>query len=143
MIFNRALASSKLGQNADAIEDCNIALKKNPDYVNALWLRGICFNGSKFYEKALNDFEKIIQLKPTDELRNAIADTKRSIVRWKNDDYFVLGVLKSATVKEIKRAYTKLAFKYHPDKLSHYSAEVVRDHEELFKRISVAYNNLL
>lgn len=35
----------------------------------------------------------------------------------KSKDYYeVLGVEKSATQKEIKRAFRKLAIKYHPDK---------------------------
>jgi len=48
--------------------------------------------------------------------------------------YQVLGVAKTATADEIKKAYRKLAIKYHPDK-NHGNKEA----EEKFKEMSEAY----
>ena len=49
------------------------------------------------------------------------------------DFYDILGVSKDATVSQIKKAYRKLALKYHPDKCGD---------EEKFKEISNAYQIL-
>ena len=50
------------------------------------------------------------------------------------DLYEILGVSKNASIEEIKTAYRKLAFKYHPDRNP--------NGEEMFKRINVAYQVL-
>ena len=51
----------------------------------------------------------------------------------KRDYYDVLGVGKSADASEIKKAYRKLAMKYHPDK-----NPGDKDAEEKFKEINEA-----
>ena len=55
----------------------------------------------------------------------------------KRDYYEVLGVGKDADAKEIKKAYRKLAMKYHPDK-----NPGDKDAEEKFKEINEAYEVL-
>ena len=55
----------------------------------------------------------------------------------KRDYYDVLGVSKNADVKEIKKAYRKLAIKYHPDKNPGDKAA-----EENFKEAAEAYDVL-
>ena len=51
----------------------------------------------------------------------------------KRDYYEILGVSRDATKQEIKKAYRKLALKYHPDK------NPSKEAEEKFKEISEAY----
>ena len=55
----------------------------------------------------------------------------------KRDYYEVLGVSKDADAKEIKKAYRKLAMKYHPDK-----NPGDKEAEEKFKEINEAYEVL-
>lgn len=53
------------------------------------------------------------------------------------DFYKILGVAKSASEDEVKKAYRKLAMKYHPDKNPNDKAA-----EEKFKEVSRAYETL-
>ena len=55
----------------------------------------------------------------------------------KRDYYEVLGINRSADEKEIKRAYRKLAKKYHPD-----MNPGDKQAEQKFKEITEAYNVL-
>ncbi len=54
----------------------------------------------------------------------------------KRDFYEILGVSKTATPEELKRAYRKLALEYHPDK------NKTKEAEEKFKEINQAYEVL-
>lgn len=53
------------------------------------------------------------------------------------DFYEILGIGKSASQEEIKKAYRKLAIKYHPDK-----NPGDKEAEEKFKEISAAFEIL-
>ena len=56
-----------------------------------------------------------------------------------SDDYYeVLGVEKTATEDQIKKAYRKLAIKWHPDK----NPDNKEQAEEVFKKVGEAYEVL-
>ncbi|MBU1090695.1 MAG: DnaJ domain-containing protein, partial [Candidatus Omnitrophica bacterium] len=54
----------------------------------------------------------------------------------KRDYYEILGVSKSVSLDEIKKAYRQMALRHHPDRVPD---EQKKEAEEKFKEISEAY----
>lgn len=59
-----------------------------------------------------------------------------------NNSYKILGVDANASESEIKKAYRKLAVKYHPDKVSHLEEEYQKGAKEKFQSVQEAYENI-
>ena len=58
------------------------------------------------------------------------------------DLYKVLGITKDATDDEVKRAYRRMAMKYHPDRVAGMSEELQRNAAEQMKEINEAYEKI-
>ncbi|OEK09887.1 molecular chaperone DjlA [Flavivirga aquatica] len=56
--------------------------------------------------------------------------------------YKVLEIDKTASIDEIKRAYRKMAKKYHPDRVIHLGKEHQKGAEEKFRQVQGAYEQL-
>jgi len=57
-------------------------------------------------------------------------------------DYKILEITKNATNDELKKAYRKMAVKYHPDKVSHMGSEYQKSAKEKFQKVQEAYENI-
>ena len=56
--------------------------------------------------------------------------------------YQVLEIDSSASVEEIKKAYRKMARKYHPDLVANLGPEHSKAAEEKFKKVQAAYERI-
>ncbi|MCH2223461.1 MAG: TerB family tellurite resistance protein [Crocinitomicaceae bacterium] len=64
---------------------------------------------------------------------------KNMFYRNVNSDYKILGVDVNATDDEIKKAYRKMAIKFHPDKVAQMGEEYQKGAKEKFQKIQDAY----
>jgi len=64
---------------------------------------------------------------------------KNMFYRNVDSDYAVLGVDKNATDDEVKKAYRKMAIKFHPDKVSQMGEEYQKGAKEKFQKIQESY----
>ncbi len=67
---------------------------------------------------------------------------KAMFVRETGGDFKILEITQDATDDEIKKAYRRMAMKYHPDKVNHLGEEVKNQAEEKFRKVQEAYENI-
>ena len=73
---------------------------------------------------------------------NDFISIKAMFVRDSKSDYNILEVSPDATDTEVKKAYRKMATKYHPDKVSHLGEELQKLAEEKFKSVNDSYQTI-
>jgi DnaJ like chaperone protein len=56
--------------------------------------------------------------------------------------YKILEIDKSVSDDEVKRAYRRMAKKYHPDRLIHLGQEHLEGAEEKFRQVQEAYDHI-
>ena len=67
---------------------------------------------------------------------------KAMFVKEVDGDYKILEIDKKATDDDVKKAYRKMAVKYHPDKVSHMGDEYKDSAKQKFQNMKDAYDNI-
>jgi DnaJ family protein C protein 7 len=139
---NRGLAYLKQKKYTEALDDCNKAIEYNEKYVKAFLRRGDIRIQMGDFEEAVRDYQQARQLDPHNQgLNQKIYDAQAKAKKAsKKDFYKILGVEKTAKEDEIKKAYRKLALKWHPDKHTSGTEEQKKQADKMFKDISEAYS---
>ncbi len=64
---------------------------------------------------------------------------KSMFVKDTDSAYKILEISSNATEQEIKKAYRKMAIKYHPDKVAHLGEDFQKSAKEKFQKVNEAY----
>lgn len=101
-----------------AVESCSKALGNDEKSTVALKSRAKAYMALKQFEKAAIDYKHVSDIDFNDfEARRGYQDAQQKAKQADMKDYYaILGIPKSASAKEIKKAYHKSALKWHPDK---------------------------
>lgn len=59
-----------------------------------------------------------------------------------DSNYKILEIDKNATDEEVKKAYRKMAMKYHPDKVSYLGEDFQKAANEKFQKVNIAYEEI-
>jgi len=127
-----------------AISACEQAISKedteSSTYTELICLLADAKGAGGNWEAAIKDLEIAIQRERSHKIMEQLEHAKRKLKMEKRKDYYqILGVARNANDKEIKKAFRKLALKFHPDKVSPDEQE---EAEARFRDIGEAYEVL-
>ncbi len=132
-----------LKQDFSVAEVCR-QIKSNMDYASRVELMHLLFG----LARADGDIHasEIIYLDTTASLIGItaadFASVKAMFIRDRHAAYRILESDPSASDNDIKKAYRRMAVKYHPDKVEHLGPDFKKDAEEKFKKVQQAYDEI-
>jgi len=126
------------------LRDVCMQIRSNMDYSSRLQLIHILYNISaadnRFEPaetKVIRSIADMLGISQTDydSIRNMFIPSTDAAYR-------ILEVERTATDEELKKAYRKMALKYHPDKVSHLGDDFRKTAEEKFKAVNEAWEKI-
>ena len=132
-----------LEKESPLFEICN-QIKQNMEYASRLqlihFLFGVSMADGQVHDSEVKAIEQIASF-----LNINMADfnsLKAMFYADTDSDYKILETHNSATDEEVKKAYKKMAVKFHPDKVNHLGEEYQQDAKEKFQKVQQAYENI-
>jgi len=126
------------------VRDVSTQMRNRMDYSSRLqmlhFLFGISTADGKAHSSELNMINIIsgylgINSKDLESIRNMFIPNTYSA-------YKILEISPDATDEEVKKAYRKMALKYHPDKVAYLGEEIKKTADEKFKKLNEAYEQI-
>jgi DnaJ like chaperone protein len=126
------------------VRDICIQISENMDYSSRLQLLHLLLNTS-LADGAINKaeidlIEKISRA--LDISRSDFTSIRNMFIPETDSSYKILDIERSATDDDVKKAYRKMAMKYHPDKVSHLGDEFRKAADSKFKKVNEAYSKI-
>jgi DnaJ like chaperone protein len=126
------------------VRDICIQIGRNMDYSSRLQLLHLLFNislaDSKIHPLEIEIIEKISGAMGV--ASNDFLSIKNMFIPETDSSYKILEIDSNSTNEEVKKAYRRMAMKYHPDKVSHLGDEFRKTADEKFKKVNEAYEKI-
>jgi DnaJ like chaperone protein len=126
------------------IRDVCQQIGRNMDYSSRLQLLHLLFNIS-IADGVIQPSEQDIIEKISGYLEISSTDfisIKNMFVPETDSAFKILEIERSASDEEVKKAYRKMAMKYHPDKVSQLGEDYKKSAEEKFRKVNEAYEKI-
>jgi DnaJ like chaperone protein len=126
------------------VRDVCIQIGRNMDYSSRLQLLHLLFNVS-LADKAIHASEIEVIERISGYLSVASSDfvsIKNMFIPETDSSYKILELDPSASNEELKKAYRRMAMKYHPDKVNHLGEDFRKTADEKFKKVNEAYEKI-
>ncbi len=126
------------------VKDVCVQISENMDYSSRLQLLHLLF-GIAISDSAIHPSELEAVEKMSDYLGIATSDfisIKNMFVPETDSSYKILEIEPSASNEEVKKAFRKMAMKYHPDKVSHLGEDFRKTADEKIKKVNEAYEKI-
>lgn len=126
------------------VKDICIQISRNMDYSSRLQLLHLLFNVS-LADGSINKAESDLIEKMSGALGISTSDyvsIRNMFIPETDSSYKILEIERTASNDELKKAYRKMAMKYHPDKVSHLGEDFRKTADEKFKKVNEAYEKI-